>query len=501
MLNLMVTDKTSKKESPLSSGEGHEVRSNSMTSDSLYVYDDEFRDHLGTVDEKGKRLWVYPKKPTGYYHTLRIVVTVVLLSMLFGGPLIKWNSQPFFLFNIFERKFILFGQVFWPQDFVLLAIVLITFFVFVILFTVVFGRIWCGWMCPQTLFMEMVFRKIEYWIEGNAPDQKKLNAAPWTASKILKKTSKQIIFLAISMLIAHTVMAYLIGIENTVDIVRHPPSEHLAGFIGLSAFTLIFYGVFAGFREQACIAVCPYGRLQGVLLVKDSIVVAYDWLRGEPRGKIRKSDVSTAKKGDCIDCKLCVHVCPTGIDIRNGTQLECVNCTACIDACDDVMIKIGKPKGLIRFASYNSIKDGIQKLFTPRVFGYSMVLVALLALLGFTLFTRADVETTLLKVPGTLYQKTDDGFITNLYNIEFVNKTFSEKSLEIKVESPAVASINRVDSDKIIVPAEGFLKGICFVRIPVNEVKSAKTEIVVGVYSKGERIEKVKIKFIGPVSK
>lgn len=467
--------------------------------ESLYVYDDQFRDHLGTVDAKGKRLWVHPKKPTGYFHNLRIWVTVVLLTLLFAGPLIKWNGQPFFLFNIFERKFILFGQVFWPQDFVLLAIVLITFFVFVILFTVVFGRIWCGWMCPQTLFMEMVFRKIEYWIEGNAPEQRKLNAAPWTASKIMKKGSKQLIFLAISTLIAHTVMAYLVGIDQTIDIVSHSPAENLSGFIGLTAFTLIFYAVFAWFREQACIAVCPYGRLQGVLLVKDSIVVAYDWLRGEPRGKIRKNDVSTAKKGDCIDCKLCVHVCPTGIDIRHGTQLECVNCTACIDACDDVMIKIGKPKGLIRFASYNSIKDGVQKLFTPRVFGYSMVLVALIALLSFTLFTRSDVETTVLKVPGTLYQRTDDGFVTNLYNIEFVNKTFEEKSLNLKVESPQVASINRVDGNSIIVPAEGFLKGVCFIKIPAKEIESPKTVVIVGVYEGDELVEKVSVKFIGPV--
>jgi cytochrome c oxidase accessory protein FixG len=258
--------------------------------DSLYTYDDEFRDHLSMVDAAGKRLWIYPKKPSGHFHRLRVVVTVVLLSLLFAGPLIKIGGQPFFLFNVFERKFVLFGQVFWPQDFVLLAITLITFFVFVILFTVVFGRIWCGWMCPQTLFMEMVFRKIEYWIEGNAPEQKKLNAAPWTGSKIFKKTSKQIIFLAISMLIAHTVMAYIIGIDQTINIVSHSPEENMAGFLGLSAFTLIFYGVFAGFREQACIAVCPYGRLQGVLLVRDSIVVSLVG-KSESRKQLRPKKV------------------------------------------------------------------------------------------------------------------------------------------------------------------------------------------------------------------
>lgn len=348
--------------------------------------------------------------------------------------------------------------------------------------------------------MEMVFRKVEYWIEGDAPSQKRLNASPMTSEKFLKKSSKQIIFLSISILIAHTLMAYLIGFDNTIHIVRSSPTDHVAGFIGLASFTAIFYGVFAVFREQACVVVCPYGRLQGVLLGKDSIVVAYDWLRGEPRGKINKhATTAEIKKGDCIDCKLCVHVCPTGIDVRNGTQLECVNCTACIDACDDVMIKIGKPKGLIRLASFNSIQDKIQKLFSPRVVAYSLVLLALMSLLGFTLFTRTDVETTVFKISGTLYQRTEDGFITNLYNIEFVNKTFDNISLQLKAESPASATINRVDGNTIDVPAEGLMKGIFFIKIPAEEIKKIKTEVMVGVYEGGELIETVKVKFIGPV--
>ena len=469
--------------------------------DSLYNYDDEFRNSIATVDEHGKRLWVYPKKPAGYYHRLRIAVTVILLSFLMTGPFIHVRGQPLFLFNVFERKFILFGQVFWPQDFVLLAIALITFFVFITLFTVVFGRIWCGWMCPQTLFLEMVFRKIEYLIEGSAMEQRKLNEGPLTGKKIAKKSLKHFIFVIIAVLISHTVMAYLIGADKTFKIVTHSPGENLAGFIGITAFTIIFYWVFAFFREQACIVVCPYGRLQGVLLVKESIVVAYDWIRGEPRGKIKKSQATLEKKGDCIDCKLCVHVCPTGIDIRNGTQLECVNCTACMDACDDVMVKIGKPKGLIRYASYNSIKEGVLKLINPRVIGYSLVLMALLTLLGFTLLTRSDVETTVFKVSGTLYQKTDDGNITNLYNIEFVNKTFDSISLQLKVISPSAASITRADGNAIMVPSEGMLKVVCFIKIPANEIKSARTVVTVGIYNGDKLIEKIKIKFIGPVGK
>jgi cytochrome c oxidase accessory protein FixG len=464
------------------------------------IYDDEFRDSIATVDSEGKRRWIYPKKPSGKLHNWRIVVTVFLLSLLFAGPFIKINGQPFLLLNVIDRKFVIFGQVFWPQDFVLLAMVLIAFFVFVILFTVVFGRIWCGWLCPQTLFMEMVFRKIEYWIEGDASSQRRLDKAPLSFNKLYKKTLKHFIFVLISLLIAHTLMAYLIGIEETMVIVSQSPTENIAGFMGIVSFSIIFYGLFAKFREQACIAVCPYGRLQGVLLGKESIVVAYDWIRGEPRGHLKKKQHAEVNPGDCIDCKLCVHVCPTGIDIRNGTQLECVNCTACIDACDDVMIKIGKPTGLIRYASINGITQGVLKLFTPRVLGYSLVLIAVAAALAFTLATRSDVETTVLKVPGTLYQ-IEPGFVTNLYNVEFVNKTFDEMEVTIKVESPEYASVQKADGKLILIPAGGLVKGVYFIKIPDTKVNRASTTVVLGVYKDEHRIETVKVKFIGPVSR
>jgi cytochrome c oxidase accessory protein FixG len=469
-------------------------------SQALRNEEEDYRDTIATVDEKGKRIWIYPKKPSGKLHNWRIVVTVVLLALLFGGPFIRVSGQPLLLLNVFERRFVFFGQAFWPQDFVVLAIMLITFFVFIILFTVVFGRVWCGWMCPQTLFMEMVFRKIEYAIEGDAPAQRRLSKEPWTASKIAKKTLKHTIFLLISILIGHTVMAYLIGIDETFAIVTNSPEENLAGFIGLTAFTLIIYGVYAKFREQACIAVCPYGRLQSVLLTKESIVVAYDWLRGEPRRPIRKDTAQMVPAGDCIDCKLCVHVCPTGIDIRNGTQLECVNCTACIDVCDDVMIKIGRPKGLIRFASFKSIEEGVQKIFTGKVIGYTVVLSLLVGVLGFVLISRSDVETTVLKVPGTLYQR-DKSDITNLYNIEFVNKTFRDLNLQVKVESPAHATLVNVDGKPVVVPAEDMIKQVWFIRMPADQITHAKTIVMLGIYEEDKLLETVKVKFIGPVSK
>ncbi len=460
--------------------------------------DEHFRASIATVDEKGKRLWVYPKKPSGRFHRARIAVTVFLLALLFAGPFLKIQGQPFLLLNIFQRKFIILGQAFWPQDFFLLAITLITFFVFIILFTVVFGRIWCGWLCPQTLFMEMVFRKIEYFIEGDMAAQRRLAKAPWNFNKVIRKTFKHAIFLFISLLIAHTLIAYLIGIDDTWEIVHHAPAQNLAGFLGMIGFTGIFYWLFAFFREQACVAVCPYGRLQGVLLGKESIVVAYDWLRGEPRGHLKRSETRSTH-GDCVDCTLCVQVCPTGIDIRNGTQLECVNCTACIDACDDVMMRIGKPKGLIRFASFNSIKNGVQKIWTTRVTGYSLVLALLLGVLVFSLSTRSDIETTMLKVSGTLYQR-EPGFITNLYNAEFINKTFTDVELEVRVESPASAFVQKVDRKPVIIPSEGMVKAVYFIKIPEKDVTNARTVVRLGIYEDGKKVESLKVKFIGPVT-
>lgn len=462
---------------------------------------EEFRASISTVDDEGKRVWVYPKKPSGHYHKARVGVTVLLLGLLFAGPLIKIGDQPLFLFNVFARKFIIFGQAFWPQDFALLAITLITCFVFIILFTVVFGRIWCGWMCPQTLFMEMVFRKIEYLIEGDMAAQRRLARARWSFDKIKKKTLKHAAFFVIAVLITHTLMAYIVGLEETWNIITRSPSGHLAGFLGMAGFTVVFYWLFAFFREQACIAVCPYGRLQGVLLGQESIVVAYDWLRGEPRGRLkRKTSAPTDQgaQGDCVDCNLCVQVCPTGIDIRNGTQMECVNCTACIDACDDVMIKIGKPKGLIRFASHSSIRNGVQKLITGRVIGYSLVLVSLLSVLGFALITRSDVETTFLKVSGTLYQR-EPGLITNLYNAEFINKTFDELKLEVKIESPSYAKLYKVDGKLVVLPAEGMIKSVFFIKIPDTKITNARTVVRLGIYKNGQKTEDLKVKFIGPV--
>lgn len=462
------------------------------------ILPENFRDSLGTVKEDGSRSWIYPKKVSGKFYRWRTYVSWVLLAILFAGPFIRVDGRPWLLFNIFERKFIIFGVVFWPQDTYLLIFLLLIFVVFIILFTVVFGRVFCGWACPQTLFMEMVFRKIEYWIEGDANQQRKLNEMPWNGEKIRKKSLKMSIFILISLLISHTVMAYLIGIDRVMEIVVHPPGENIAGFIGLMAFTGIFLFVFSWFREQACLVVCPYGRLQGVLLDNNSINVAYDHVRGEPRGMIRKNQPVDESLGDCIECTLCVQVCPTGIDIRNGVQMECVNCTACIDACDEVMEKVDRPKGLIRYASETNIKEGTQRLFTPRVKGYSAVLMLLVAGFIFLLTTREDLGATVTRFRGMTYQEREGGEVSNLYEVTFINKTFSSQKVALIPEDESFR-LEMVGDTNWTLEGQTKFDGRFFVIKDQKSIQTNQQEIVLLLMQHGEVIDKIKTSFVAPV--
>lgn len=457
-----------------------------------------FRDALATVRDDGKRNWVFPKKVTGVFYRYRTYLSWLLLAILFAGPFIKIDGRPYMLFNIFERKFIIFGAAFWPQDTHLLIFLLLIFFVFVILFTVVFGRVWCGWACPQTLFMEMVFRKIEYLIDGDASQQRALKEGPWTAEKIWKRTVKLGVFALISLMIGHLVMAYLIGVDQVKAIISSPPTQNMAGFIGLIAFSGIFMGVFSWLREQACLVVCPYGRLQGVLLDNNSINVMYDFVRGEPRAPIRKQVEEVTPKGDCIDCGLCVQVCPTGIDIRNGTQMECVNCTACIDACDEVMVKVERPKGLIRYASENSIKQGFQKLFTGRVKGYSVVLLILVTAFVSLIVTREDLEGTITRFPGMTYQEREGGKVSNLYNITLINKTFEPQKVEIAALAEGM-DVEIIGAKEWILEPQTKLEGRFFLVRDQAQVKVPQEQVLLQLKHQGEEFDEVKTNFMAPV--
>ncbi|MEK6548122.1 MAG: cytochrome c oxidase accessory protein CcoG [Bacteroidota bacterium] len=398
------------------------------------IENDDFRNHLYNQTKDGKRLWIYPGRVIGQLYKLRSYFSYLLLTLLFGLPWLEHKGQPIFLFNVIERKFIFWGVPFFPQDFHLVALGLVSFLIFISLFTVLFGRIWCGWACPQTIFMEMLFRKIEYWIEGDDKAQRRLNESPWTNEKILKKGSKHTLFVLLAFAISNTFLMYLIGKQEWLQIVMGNPIEHITGLAAMLIFTAVFYFVFARFREMVCMVICPYGRLQGVLLDNNSILVQYDHVRGEPRGKVSK----TASRGDCIDCHWCVRVCPTGIDIRNGSnQLECIGCTACIDACDAVMEKIDKPQGLIRYDSLNGVNSGTKLKFTTRIVAYSGVLVLILGILVFMLATRKNWETTLLRTPGMTFQVDEKlHTVSNIYNLAILNKSMDDQQFSVHVDKP-----------------------------------------------------------------
>jgi cytochrome c oxidase accessory protein FixG len=455
---------------------------------------EEFRDSISTVNKEGKRVWIYPRKPSGSYYKARTLVSYVLLLFLFGAPFIKIDGHPFLMLNILERKFVIFGNTFSPQDFYIFVLGFIGLVVSVVLFTAIYGRVFCGWICPQTVFLEMVFRKIEYFIEGDANKQRALKAAPWTAGKFFKKTTKQIIFFGLSFIISNMFLSYIIGIDELGKIITSPPSAHLGSFIAINVFSGLFYFVFAYFREQACTIVCPYGRLQSVLLDKNSLVVAYDYIRGEPRGK-RKRD-QEQNLGDCIDCNLCVDVCPTGIDIRNGIQLECVNCTACIDACNNVMDKIEKPRGLIRYDSQNGIKDRVRFRITPRIIAYSAVLLVILSVFTILLALRSDFSITLLRTPGTLYQDQPNNKISNIYNLSVSNKTYKEQALQLQVKN--MDAEIRILGDSLLIKPQQIFECRVMVILDRNKIDDTRINIPLqfAILQNGKEIKTVKTNFL-----
>ncbi len=456
---------------------------------------DEFRDHLATVTEKGDRIWVYPKKPKGKFHRLRVVVAVALLAILFLVPLIKVDGHPFMLLDILNRKFILFGIAFGPHDFHLFVLAIIGGIISIFLFTVVYGRIFCGWLCPQTIFMEMMFRKVEYWIEGDANKQRALNKKPWTGDKIFKKTSKHIIFVIMALAIGNALLAWVIGVDELVKLVSRPIPEVMGSFIAMVVFSGVIYIFYAYLREQVCTLICPYGRLQGVMLEPTSIVVHYDNVRGEPKGKIKKNVEQNL--GDCIDCNLCVDVCPTGIDIRHGTQLECVNCTACIDACDEVMTKIKRPVGLIRYASKNEIETGVKKIFTPKAISYTVFLSLLFVFITFLLATRSDYELSIVRTAGLMAQEQPGDRISNLYDVKIINKTFSSASASLELHN--MEGEIKLLSGELVLHPQDVSEGKFFVIFAKNSIKKMSTKIKIAVKSDGKIIDIIETSFLGKI--
>jgi len=442
---------------------------------------EDFRDHLATSDDRGRRKWVFARQPQGRFYTRRVLLSWVLLGILFAGPFVRINGNPLLMLNVVTRRFSVLGHIFWPQDMAMAAVALLIFFTGIMIFTAAFGRLWCGWVCPQTLFMEMVFRRLEYAIDGDYLAQRKLAEAPWTPRKIARRAAKHAVFFLVSFVIANLLLSYIIGVDQVVQIAADNPARHLSGLAYLLAFTGIFYAIFARFREQACTYICPYGRFQSTVVDENTMVVAYDHKRA----------------ADCVDCRLCVAVCPTGIDIRNGIQMECVNCTACIDVCDATMAKVHRPRGLIRYASLDTIERGAPFRFTPRMLAYAGILTALIGLFLVIALTRPNVEATLLRAPGALFQQLPDGNYVNLYTIQLVNKTSRPLPVALKLEDvPGRLSI--MGDPHPVVAAEQLSETSILIELAPALLRAGPRKFNVGLYVDGQRVQTMRTTFIGP---
>ena len=467
-----------------------------MIEDSIYDTGNEaFRDRMSNTTAEGKRKWFYVSKPPkGKYTKWRNRLNFFYFALFFTLPFLRYQGRPFFMINFPKGEFIVFGKIFWPQDFFLFAVGMITMIVFVILFTVIWGRLFCGWICPQTVFMEGLFRKIEWWIEGSPSQQKKLDQMPWNWEKIRKKGLKQLIFLSVSFLIANTFLAYIISTDELFTIIREPIAEHLTLLTGIIGFTLVFYFVFAYVREIVCTTICPYGRLQSVLVDQDSMQVSYDYVRGEPRGKMSKKVENNF--GDCIDCKKCVIVCPTGIDIRDGVQMECVGCTACIDACDEVMDKISRPRGLIRYASERGIRENKKFVFTTRMKAYSGALVILLGIMTYLIASSKAISANISRVKGQLFQELPDNKISNLYDAKILNKRNKEYPVELKIIGME-GQVKMINNHPIL-KKQGLTDLTFFVILDQNKVQKRSNKIKIGVFADGELVDEINTTFLGP---
>ena len=481
---------------------------------------DAFRNELASVARDGRRKWVYARKPSGRLYRARTVISWVLLAFLFLAPFIQVGGQPLMMLNVLERRFVLLGVLFRPQDFYLVVLIGLTLLVTVMLSTVVFGRIWCGWLCPQTVFMEMLFRKLEYFIEGSAEQQLRRDRGPWTPDKTLRRGGKHVIFFGLSFVIANVFLAWIIGAPALKQIVTDSPADHIVGLVAILIFTFVFYMVFARFREQACVLACPYGRMLSALTDARTITITYDWRRGEPRHRLVRG--GQGAKGDCIDCHQCVTVCPTGIDIRDGIQLECVNCTACVDACNAVMVRVGRPEGLIRFTSHHAVATSgvvapglgaaggegagsfisrislaIRSGLSARIAAYTAVWLILACSVAVLLAGRRDLDVLILRQPGTLFTTITGGDVANFYSVQALNRTGRSRAFTIEVVEPHGATVTAI-GQLGEVAAYGLTESRVMLRIQPAALAGASTHVRFAVRADDGAVQTIESSFVGP---
>ncbi len=409
-------------------------------------------ERLGTTDEHGHRVYIHPEDVKGFWRTQRTRFYWFLILLYVVLPWFNWGDKQIILLNIPMREFTFFGTTFYAHDAPLVLLLLLGFVFTMGFVTSIWGRVWCGWACPQTVFIDTIYRGIERLIEGKARQRQKLQEEPWNVSKISKKTLKWIAFTVVSLIISHSLLGYFVGARNLFSITTTGPSAHPTLFIVSMVITGIFLFDFGWFREQFCIIACPYGRFQSVMMDENSLVVAYDAKRGEPR---RGTVEDKSGEGDCINCYHCVKACPTGIDIRRGTQLECIACTNCIDACDEIMEKVKKPKGLIRYDTENALEGKPTKKFGIRSGIYLVTITAVVTILIYNLINAGHLKVTLIRGTGQPYRErtlpSGEREVTNLYKVRMDYKDSLKLKIDFRLKDPA----NR-EKVEIITPVRPF---------------------------------------------
>ncbi len=444
----------------------------------------------GSLNADGSRSFVYPADVSGRFVTLRRVVFYALIALWAALPWIPVSGHPAIFVDVEHRKFFLFGSTFNSQD-IWLMFFIITGTAFTLLYaTAVAGRVWCGWACPQTVFLEGLYRPIERLTEGPREKRIKLDKAPWGLEKLLRRTVKHLLFLATSIFVAHVFVGYFVSLPRLWEMMRGNPGAHPEAFAWAASVTLILHGNFAWFREQLCLIICPYGRLQSVLVDTDSITIGYDELRGEPRGK-----AGTEGAGDCVDCKRCIVVCPTAIDIRHGMQLDCIGCTQCIDACDEVMDKIGRPRGLVRYDSLNGLAGKPKRFLRPRLYLYTALLVVGVVVATLAFRRHTEFEANLFRQPGLPYVM-DGGQVRNSFTIHLVNKTNATETFLIEPEATAgatfvvplarveLASFGSATAPVFVSMAAGSLHGDFPITVRIRRVGAADPSTAITVTAK-----------------
>lgn len=418
---------------------------------------------LATLNADGSRRWLKPRVSKGRFLTARRIVAYALILIFSAVPYVRIGGDPLLLLDIASRKFVVFGRTFLPTDTALMASLMVIVFVSVFFVTALFGRVWCGWACPQTVYMEFLYRPIERLFEG-APGKKR---SPGSAG--LRKVAKHAVFLLCSLFLAHTFLAYFVGVERLARWVTQSPIQHPTAFLVMAATTGLMMFDFCFFREQTCLVACPYGRFQAAMLDRHSLIVTYDRKRGEPRGKMRRrasgADVAlpvvhdAPAAGDCIDCHMCVTTCPTGIDIRDGLQMECIGCAQCIDACDAVMEKIGRPRGLVRYSSQAAVEGERVRVFRPRVVLYPLVLAVFAGVFLTLLSARETAEAAVLPRQGAPFYTLPDGTVANQVRLRVVNRGEVDAAYLVSVSGVEGAAIEGEHASAPIGPAESATLG------------------------------------------